>query len=191
MTKRPLFLNLVSSIAIMELVASGADAPAKDCILASVKHLLRPLLNLQLDWIKAKFDCRNQALSSMDLGRPNTQKLLYSTMFGGSLFDATELEAAKKVAEKRCETLVTLLGYKKPGESEKRKPEEGGSAHVLDKRPSKQQKKGYSHWNKSAHPHSNPNAQSAKSSAPAQQQKNKPQPKQKPKAAEKGGKQSV
>ena len=81
MTKRSLFLNLISSIAIMELVASGADAPAKDCILASVKHLLRPLLNLQLDWIKAKFDCRKQALSSMDLGHSNTQILLYSTMF--------------------------------------------------------------------------------------------------------------
>ena len=81
MTKRPLFLNLVSSIAIMELVARGVDTPVKDCILASGTHLLLPLLNLQLDWIKANFDCRKQALSSMDLGLSNSTILLYSTMF--------------------------------------------------------------------------------------------------------------
>ena len=129
----------------------------------------------------------------MDLGRPNTQKLLYSTMFCGGLFDATELEAAKRVAEKRCETLVTLLGYRKPGEAKKRKAEEGGSANVLDKRPPKQQqKKGYTQWNaKSSGPQPSTSGQFAKPSAPAQQQKNKPQPKPKSKASDKGGKQNV
>ena len=72
MAKRPLFLNLFSSIAIMELIARGVDTPVKDGTLASGKHLLLPLLNLQLDWIKANFDCRKQALSSMDPGLSNS-----------------------------------------------------------------------------------------------------------------------
>ena len=192
LTRRSLFLNLVSSIAIMELVASESEAPKKDCILASVKHLLRPLLNLQFDWIQAKFDCRKQALAPMDLGHPNTQKLLYSSMFGGSLFDASELEATRKVAEKRCVTVVDLLGYKKPGDNKKRKTEEGGSAHVLDKRPQKHQKRGYSNWKKTAQQQNNSNSQSAKSpAATQQQQKTKPQPKQKAKTSETGNKQNV
>ena len=114
-------------------------------------------------------------------------------MFCGDLFDSVELEAAKKVAEKRCETVVTLLGCKKPGESNKRKAEEGGSANVLDKRPAKQQqKKGYSQWsNKSSTPRPSTSGQSATPSAPAQQQKNKPHQKPKSKAPAKGGKQNV
>ena len=36
----------------------------------------------------------------MDLGRPNTRKLLFSTMFWASLFfDSVELDTAKKVAQ--------------------------------------------------------------------------------------------
>ena len=112
MSKRALFLNVVSSVTIMELIAAESESTGKDKVRAAIKHLLRPLLNLQLDWIKSKYECRKQALSCMDLTRPNTQKLLYSTMFSGGLFDSVELDAAKKVAEKRCETLVTLLGYK-------------------------------------------------------------------------------
>ena len=193
MSKRSLFLNLVSSITVLELVAKVTEGTAKDWVLASIKHQLRPLMNLQLDWTKAKFECRRQALSCMDLGHPNTQKLLYSTMFCGGLFDSVELDAAKKVAEKRCETLVTLLGYKKSGESKKRKAEEGGSANVLDKRPSKQQpKKSYTQWNsKSSGPRPSTSGQSATPFAPAQQQKNKPQQKPKSKASAKGGKQNV
>ena len=191
--KRALFLNVVSSIILLELLAKVVEGPQRDQVLASIKHLLRPLMSLQIEWIKSKFDCRKQALSSMDLGQPNTQKLLYSSMFCEFLFDPAELEAAKKVAEKRCETLVSLLGVKKPSESNKRKAEEGGSANVLDKRPAKHaQKKSYSGWSKKAStPRPAASTQPATSSAPAQQQKNKPQQKSKSKASAKAGKQNV
>ena len=192
--KRSYFLNVVSAVTSLELLAKTSEGPSKDNALAAVKHLLRPLMNRQVEWLKAKFECRKQALSYMDLSRPNAQKLLYSTMWCGDLFDPVELDAAKKVAEKRCETLVTLLGYKKPGDSKKRKAEEGGSSTVLDKRPSqKQQKKSYSAWhNKPSASRPNTSSQFATPSAPASQKKaHKPQQKSKSKNSAKGGKQNV
>ena len=57
-------------------------------------------------------------------------------MLSGELFSTKALTEAKKMANKRNETLIALLSYIKPAETKKRKAVEGGSAHVLDKRPS-------------------------------------------------------
>ena len=142
-----------------------------------MKHLLRPLM-ANSNGQKAKFECRKQALSGMDLSRPHTQNLLYSSMFSEHLFAPKELKDAKDMAAGRCEGLASLLGLKKPAGTKKRKVPEGGSAHVLDRRPSQFAKQGYQRSNPSWTNKSSelrPGLSSQTSSAPPARQQGKEQ----------------
>ena len=134
--------------------------------------------------MKAKFECRKQALANMDSSRPYTQKLLYSSMFCGDIFADTALEEAKNLAAKRNETLPALLGYRKPVENRKRKITERGSAHVPDKRSPHQSgsnyKKQNTSWGTKASTEPRPSSSSHSSLPPPQtkQQKKDSRPNQ-------------
>ena len=133
LARRNLFLNITSAMVTLEGGSSQLEGVPKDICRAAMKHLLRPLMAAQLEWTKAKFECRKQALSGMDFSIPQAQDLLYSSMFSEHLFAPKELKDAKDMAAGRCEGLASLLGLKKPAGTKKRKVPEGGSAHVLDR----------------------------------------------------------
>ena len=56
--RKALFLDILSAAVSLEVIIRRTGSSGKDSCKAALKHLLRPLLATELEWVKAKFECR-------------------------------------------------------------------------------------------------------------------------------------